>query len=408
MNSTFLLLAFALFALASPAFSSANLRFSQDFDHGSLDVSKVVVKDDRVLLAGRDNFNRGRWKWIHFEASGVKDRHLTFEIGDNFASGASRLKDLRMVYSHDGNTWSFFDQNRWESRANRFTFFNDAAFREDRVIIAYSFPYPYRRVAEHVNRINQSPWVAPTRSGDLNLVIGQSAGGIDCVGREVPPHDLFGFVITDPSVDLPKVKISITGGVHANEVLANHVLEGLIDFLISDDPRADGLRQAAEFFIYPMVNPDGRFAGYNRGGVEHESRDTNRFWHEDLYQDMKEIKTVAEALLRDTGGEVTWHFDFHSWSNTTPHFVILDPETLQTLFWEKLQILEPTKRHQISDGSSRTGRWFGLHRLGATFSLTPETMFRPDENVDRYHAMGRHFAIALSQEVAATLSVAAE
>jgi hypothetical protein len=397
-----------LLALTLHSLFSQGLSFNQDFDHGSLDVSRVVVKDDRVILAGRDNFNRGRWKWIHFEVSGAKDRRLIFEIGDNFASGGNALRNLQMVYSHDGENWAFFDQNRRDSQAKTFTFSNDSAFEEDRIVIAYSFPYPYQRVVDHVNRINESPWVSPTRSGDLNLVIGQSAGGTDCVGRGVPPHDLFGFVITDPTVDLPKVKISITGGVHANEVLANHVLEGLIDFLVGEDPRADQLRQSAEFFIYPMVNPDGRFAGYNRGGVEHVSRDTNRFWDEDLYGDMKEIRTVAEALVRDTEGSVTWHIDFHSWSNTSAHFVILNREVLQTGFWEALKELEPAMLHRISEGSARTGRWFGHHRLGAEFSLTPETMFRPGENIERYHAMGRNFGIALSQEVSAQVLVQTE
>ena len=55
-----------------------------DFDSGSLDVAGSTVDGDTVHLAGRDNFNTGCWKWLHFTAENVKGRELTFQIGDPF------------------------------------------------------------------------------------------------------------------------------------------------------------------------------------------------------------------------------------------------------------------------------------------------------------------------------------
>ena len=60
----------------------------------------------------------------------------------------------------------------------------------------------------------------------------------------------------------------LVGGVHANETLGNFTLEGLVDFLVSDDLEAAQLRRYAEFYVYPMANPDGRYAGYNRSTVQ--------------------------------------------------------------------------------------------------------------------------------------------
>lgn len=402
------LLSSILLILAAAGTAFANIQLNQDFDNGSLKISECVVEGDVVRLAGRDNYNPGRWKWIHFEASGVQDRRLRFELGDNFAAGTGRLSELQFVYSYDREEWFFFDHCKLDEESGTYSFENGSPFEHDRVVIAYSLPYPYSRVVDHARRLNESPWVQPTKSGDMDLIIGRSAGGIDCIGRTIPPHDLFGFLITDPTIEEPKTKVSITGGVHANESLANHVLEALIDFLVSEDPRAAEFREKAEVYVYPMVNPDGRFAGYNRGGVQHERRDTNRFWHEDLYQDMTEIRAVAEALLRDTGGEVTWHFDFHSWTDTKPHFTFLNGEVLKTNFWRSLTEREPDMKHTVSDSDARTGRWFGLHRLHAKYTLTPETMFRPGENLERYRRMGRSFALALCEEVLTPEAVLAE
>ena len=53
----------------------------------------------------------------------------------------------------------------------------------------------------------------------------------------------------------------------SSKTLGNWVLEGLVRWLVGDDPRAAALRREVEFYVYPMVNADGRFAGYNRGGV---------------------------------------------------------------------------------------------------------------------------------------------
>ena len=42
-----------------------------DFDHGGLDEANSSVNGNMVTLAGRDNFNPGKWKWLYFSADGV-------------------------------------------------------------------------------------------------------------------------------------------------------------------------------------------------------------------------------------------------------------------------------------------------------------------------------------------------
>ena len=111
----------------------------------------------------------------------------------------------------------------------------------------------------------------------------------------------------------------------------------MIDFLVSDHPLAQTLLEEAEFFVYPMTDPQGRASGHSRtndrqgtiqgSGSNYTVIDHNRFWDIDgpvvlggnplptetsPVQPFEEVKMIREAVLTDTDGEVDWFFDFHS------------------------------------------------------------------------------------------------
>ncbi len=399
-----------LLGLSVPAFAEITLH--QDFDQGALLIDETTIEGDWVYFDGPDNYNSNRWKWFYFRVEGVEGRQMRFQIGDHFAAGGGgRLAGKEMVYREEGGDWEFFDNNVWDSDAGTYTFHNDFSFTADTVWVAYSFPYPFQRVIEHVDSIKDSPWVSPTASSNDNLIIGASPGGIDDRGRSVPQLPLFGYKITDPDSTEEKERMVFCSGVHSNEVLAGYVLEGLVDWLVSDDPRAAALRREVEFYVYPMVVPDGRYAGYNRGGVQHPDRDTNRFWREDLYEDMDDIRQIAEAMKTDTGSErVSWVIDFHSWTNTQNHFVFINSPGHETDFWNELTRLEPSMEATVQNPGSTnpTTRWFALNRLNADYGLVAETMFRPGEYPERFIAMGRRFGLAFFEEVAPELVIEPE
>ncbi len=140
----------------------------------------------------------------------------------------------------------------------------------ERYRIEYVPRYTLEMKAAHVARLRELPWVMPTPSADENLVLGQSHGwpeGEEIPGwpyddygdPAVPPQDIFGYMITDPEVDGPKVKVVLVDGNHASEMHGSWGLHAMVDFLASEDPRAATLRRKAVFFVYPMVDPDGRY-----------------------------------------------------------------------------------------------------------------------------------------------------
>lgn len=369
-----------------------------DFDHGSLDEANSSVVGSMVNLAGRDNFNPGDWKWLYFSADNVNGLQPTFQIDDNFASGDSNLNDHEMVYSYDQQTWQFFDNNARNAAQDTYTFSNNSTFTQNQVYVAYGLPYSNGRVVSHTATVAASPWTTPTLSGNSSLVIGQSPGGVDDLGRTITPTDIYGYKITDPNSTSPKKKIGLMAGIHANETVANFTLEGLVDFLLSDDLEAGRLRQYAEFYIYPMVNPDGRFAGYNRSTVQNSTLDPNRFWISPNYGGLDDVEVVGDALLADTAGDVDYFIDFHSTvSGKDGHFGFVHPDYQADPFWLTVQQLEPTVTTSNASLVNFTGQKFGRDELNAEFTMTFETQFIPGENIDRFQDLGKNFGLAFEQ-----------
>jgi murein tripeptide amidase MpaA len=68
----------------------------------------------------------------------------------------------------------------------------------------------------------------------------------------------------------------LTGRVHPGETQASFMIQGVIDFLISDRPEAVILRDKFIFKIIPMLNPDGVIHGNYRCDLS--GMDLNRRW----------------------------------------------------------------------------------------------------------------------------------
>ncbi|MFW5955234.1 MAG: M14 family zinc carboxypeptidase, partial [Rhodothermales bacterium] len=306
------------------------------------------------------------------------------------------------VYSYDSIVWHFFPENHRDASAATYSFWLDRPFEQDTVYIAYGLPYPYSQVERLIERLRTIPYVGPTRSSDASLVIGLSPGGGDEAGRLIHPKKLFGFRIADESDSMePRANVILVGGVHPNEPLGNHTIEGLLDYLLGDTPDASELRRRAAFYVYPMVNPDGRFAGYNRSTVQHVDRDANRVWREDLYEDMDDIRQIAEAMKRDVERPPTYFVDFHCWTHNQRHFGILAREEgfHRDPFWRALRQLEPSLSERDSGWTNWSAETFAFKRLGARFAMTLETMFIPDENIDRFHRLGQNIGMAFARAI---------
>ncbi len=425
MSRTRFLLLYALPSLLLGALvwgqlASAQLSIQSDFDHASLESWTGDLID--VDLVGRDNYyGNGRWRWVYFKASGIANAQPTFRISSNFAGdstpGLHELEEHEMVYSYDNENWSFFDNN--DLSGGTFSFSNAAPFTANQVYVAYAIPYSYGRSVAHTQSVLASPWATQTISGNAAGVIGSSAAGVDDLGRNIPSHETFAYRITNPATDspaTPKQKVVIATGLHSGETLGTWTYEGMVDWLISDDPRAAWVRDHVEVLAYPTLNPSGRYAGMSRTTVNNSGRDPNGLWDPSRWSsssygcradNCQEIRVAGEAMLADvaaTPGGVDVFVDFHS---TVPDYQIdevngipedfayVNANDLDAAWWQALRQLEPQILEEVSGGGSYTTAGFARRLLDAEVEITFETQFTWERNTDHYNDLGASFAIAL-------------
>ncbi len=387
-------LCLALLLLSGNSIAGGQITLSQDFDSGSLDVAASSVVGNNVSLVGRETWTtRNNYRWVYFEASNVNGATPQFSIDSTSFLGS--LTNHRYVYSYDQENWEFFDNGG--TFGGNYQFSNNSPFIQNDVYIAYGLPYPVSRTDSYVQNLVASPHVSPTTSANSSLVLGQSAAGVDDVGRIVPTQNLYGFKITDSTSTATKQKVLLASGSHSAETAGNYVLEGLLDFLLSGDSRADALRQHAEFFVYPQTNPAGRFGGYYRSNPENPDKDFNRFFNNPT--GFTDLTALTSAMQADTSGDVDVLLDFHSWWGpwTNDNFIYTLPSLVNDPFFSALQNYQPEISSTGSNGQPGMLRIWGSSTAGlnAELGMTPEIGFQPFVYESDLLGIGESFGQAL-------------
>ena len=110
-----------------------------------------------------------------------------------------------------------------------------------------------------------------------------------------------------------KRAVLITSRVHPGETQSSFALEGIVEFLLSDDPRANDLRKSHIFYIVPMLNPDGVIQGNHRTDLN--GNDMNRKWsdpspwlHPIMYAVRNLVTMVQEDRKIDVFCDIHGHF----------------------------------------------------------------------------------------------------
>lgn len=382
----------ALYLSALPALGQIQLEW--DFDHGALNESTTTITDTVVTLGARTDIFASRW--IYVRASGVLGLNPEFRISNSTIAGSTLNNVHRYVYSYDQENWQFFDNG--ENSGGFYRFSNNAPFTSDVVWLAYGLPYPWAATEAHMDKVAASPWVSPTPSADPNFVLGLSNDGtLTDLGRPVPRLPVYGYLISDPTPG-PREVVVITTGNHPNETTGSYTFEGMIDFILSEDPRAVTMRQLADFYVYPNSNPDGRWAGHARTSVENPNVDHNRDWDDPV--GYTELEILTAAMKADTNSDADWFFDFHSWNNPTDIGCYIYAEQIDSDFVVALQAYEPMMGILLGssppDSPGVARHWANSPQgLNAPYTFTPESGFLPGWQPSRYELQGEHYALAL-------------
>ena len=104
--------------------------------------------------------------------------------------------------------------------------------------------------------------------------------------------------------------IVVTARVHPGESNSSWMCKGFLDFITSDDPDAEILRENYVFKIVPMLNPDGVIVGNYR--TSFSGVDLNRVYKRsiaELFPTVFHIKSMMKRLAEDR--EIVLYVDLH-------------------------------------------------------------------------------------------------
>lgn len=244
-------------------------------------------------------------QWFYFQINGAAGQTINFRLlNTNQTNVTSHWSTARPVASADGGaTWSHVVGSTSVS-GSTFLFSHNVATDSDRI----AFHHPYT-VAMADTKIEE--WAAHPDVTRITL------------GNSIQGRPIEFLRVTDGAEGdyAGRVGVWIIGRQHSAEVTASYTVEGLMDFILSEEDEARAIRSGAVINIVPMVNPDGVELGNYRDNAA--GINLNRVWN-----GTANMTTSPEVVLVQTaidnwvaaGHPYDLFLDFHSTSGASPHF----------------------------------------------------------------------------------------
>jgi murein tripeptide amidase MpaA len=129
-----------------------------------------------------------------------------------------------------------------------------------------------------------------------------------------------------PEAIAARKAIILSSRVHPGETNASYLMDGVIDFLVSDDDKAEYLRNTFVFKIIPMLNPDGVIVGNYRCSLA--GVDLNRQWvgsSSKMYPENYHTKLMMRKTLESR--DLFFYCDFHGHSTNRNLFMYGNNQT---------------------------------------------------------------------------------
>eukprot|EP00730_Choanoeca_flexa_P006910 TRINITY_DN12248_c0_g1_i1.p1 TRINITY_DN12248_c0_g1~~TRINITY_DN12248_c0_g1_i1.p1 ORF type:complete len:1041 (+),score=140.24 TRINITY_DN12248_c0_g1_i1:85-3207(+) len=307
------------------------LVFESRFESGNLDKAYKASDICYNLLLSTDKYTSRHTQWFYFKVSNVEaGRTYTFNITNLLKSDSLYNHGMQpCMYSeqaqrNDGIGWCragfdicYFknDHRVLTAKGERFyytlRFSWTARFDDDQVYFAHCYPYTYTDLQDYLTEL----LARPDSDSIVRLrTLCQTLAGNNC--------DL--LTVTNYGVSQAEMAsrkgVVISARVHPGETNASWMMKGFIDFITSNDPDAQTLRDHFVFKIVPMLNPDGVIIGNYRCSLA--GVDLNRAYKHtlrDLYPTVFAMKSMMQRLQQDR--PVVLYCDLHGHSRKHNVFV---------------------------------------------------------------------------------------
>lgn len=288
------------------------LRFDSRFESGNLARAYLIEENKYHLVLEYDSDGSAQWFYFkiqnaqpntkyEFYISGFHKDYLIFADGHKcFMYSERRAKEENISWTRFGDNYNFAVTARTKTKKKRATVNFEAEFpyADDTYYLCLAIPYTYTFLKKSIQN-----WGEKYPEIFKSDILCNSYGG-----REVPVIN-----ITNPNSSIPEVGkscIFFTGRIHPGEANGSHVLHGLIDYLLSEDPTAKYILDHCIVTIVPMIAVDGVIEGSTRVNVFGD--DLSRMW-ETPDPTRHPVICATKSLIANTATirPISLYIDFH-------------------------------------------------------------------------------------------------
>lgn len=327
------------------AFPAANFTIDANFENGNLGIYKIIG-DDTISVGP---VSRHKDTWFSFKIKGVKHRKITLvfewlnnaKVSSNFGGQGNNTA----MVTYDGKGFEIVKEVKFALKdpgadAGNFIQTMTHTFREDEALVSYCAPWSNTRMADLARKLKSDRRVQIDNIGFSKF-------------RNLP---LTYFKVTDKQVpDTAKKKFFITAREDSYEAGGSWAVEGLLNFILSEDPLAKEMLKKMVFVIFPIFSVDGVAMGATNLPLDPHNSEfvyvTGQWDKEPPYYEVKLMQDFWHKMKKE-GFYPDVSFKFHATCYWECHFRPEDcaPENLAKER-ELLEILRNKLSWRIEDGA---------------------------------------------------------
>uniref|UniRef100_A0A3Q4I8B8 AGBL carboxypeptidase 4 n=1 Tax=Neolamprologus brichardi TaxID=32507 RepID=A0A3Q4I8B8_NEOBR len=280
-----------------------HLVFDACFESGNLGRVDYISEFEFDLFIRPDTCNPRFRVWFNFTVENVRETQVICNFSVSAGLFRSKLTFKLKQRLPAKNVYYYRCPDHRRNYVMSFAFCFD---REDDVYqFAYCYPYTYSRLQHYLASLERR-----------NLPYLQR----EQLGLSVQQRRLDLLTITNSERE--KKLVFLTARVHPGESPASFVCQGVIDFLVSQHPVAQILRDHVIFKIVPMLNPDGVYLGNYRCSLM--GFDLNRHWQDPspwAHPTLHAVKQLIVQMNQDPRVSLEFYIDVHAHSTMLNGFM---------------------------------------------------------------------------------------
>ncbi|XP_072278006.1 cytosolic carboxypeptidase 2 [Pyxicephalus adspersus] len=304
-----------------------DLQFESRFESGNLQKAVKVGTYEYELTLQTDLYTSKHTQWFYFQVKNTKKGiPYRFTITNLMKSNSLYNSGMKpLMYSEhsaaltgqgwkrEGKDIKYYRNSRPQDGVSLYslTWTFEFPHDNDTCYFAHCYPYTYSDLQKDIQRLTSDP----ERSQYCKL---------RALCRSLAGNTVYLMTITSPSVNpesaTSKKAVVMTARVHPGETNGSWMMKGFLEFILSDSPDAQLLRDMFIFKVVPMLNPDGVIVGNYRCSLS--GRDLNRNYRsmlKDSFPCIWHTRAMIKRLVEER--EVLLYCDLHGHSRKNNVFM---------------------------------------------------------------------------------------